>query len=429
MRSPDQGSFIVAPRGGFLSYYPLLMRYLLLISLIPSLLFADVDPATVNPSENAPAPEALVAEVPAPVDPATAPHAVVVPAPVETVPVAVAEIPAPVAANEVAKDAKPSEVNTPTAEAYIPAQPKADAAADKTLVAPTAPAAETVQATPIVEEAPVDVPAVAPAVEAPKTETDASVPAEKLIELHLKPAAGSPVVLSLPESEIKKNTQDAGTFADGKKWFSVEREVTLVGYVDKKAIDKNLDIEKGTIVWTSTDKAEQLTVIDKPSDARLLDVDSMGRVEVKEPRVLYFSEAVTSAVVASAPVAETKPIVIKEAPVAPVATTVTIPASPVPAPEPVVDENTLKRRGVAVDTAPKGNLRSIEGELKKGHSLFGRKLYLVDEYGNFIAKIDKNSPIDWLTFQQYVGQTAVFVGELKETNSGLVLTVRSIRMR
>ena len=226
-------------------------------------------------------------------------------------------------------------------------------------------------------------------------------PTANTVALRLKPSASAPVVLTLPADEVKAGAQDAGIVADGQKWMSVEHAVTLVGYVDKAAIDKDLTVSKGTVVWTATDKAEQLTVVDEPTAAKLLEVDHMGKVEVKEPRVLYYA-APMQVMDVSAPTVS-------------------------PAEQKSLDD-AAKRRGSS-STMVDARLRGIEGVLRKGNPLFGRKLYLYDAQGQQICRIDQNSPIGWLTFSEYVGHTAVFVGELHDNGGDLVLTVHSIRMR
>lgn len=467
---------------------------LLFLALLPSPTFADVDPseAAVAPAP-APTLAAPAATTLAPVvQPSDTPHAVVVMAPAEvSAPVSASTAPA---ANDVAKDAQATQVSAPTAAAYIPAEKTESAVPAKTLPSTTtsAPADKTTVATPAAVEkkdlssenkisaavvdpvvkteatttsiTPTPLPDSAPVV-TPAKETQTAVsliestPSDKtLVALHLKPSLSSPVVLSLPADEIRNAVQEAGTFADGKKWSSIEREVTLTGYVDKAAIEKDLDIRRGSIVWTTPDKTSQLTIVENPAFVRLREMEgTMGKIEAKEPRVLYFTNEETSAPSstsnAAAPKDSANPTAAKDAsasdktddalktealnpskevPFAPTAASASAPEKPLPLPapaEPVVDDNTLRHRGMAVSTAPQGNFRAIEGTLKKGNPLFGRKLYLVDEAGNHIAKIDKNSPIDWLTFQPYIGQTAVFSGELHETDDGLVLTVRSIRLR
>ncbi|NDC83980.1 hypothetical protein EB093_10055, partial [bacterium] len=243
-------------------------------------------------------------------------------------------------------------------------------------------------------EAPVNVKTTPTSKEVAKTALpNVSVPISKTVStaadrigLRLKPSMSSPVVLALSKEEAQASSQDTGIVAEGQKWMSVEHAVTLTGFVEKTAIDKDLSIDRGTIVWSSPDKAEQLTVIDNPASVKLLEVDHMGKVEVIEPRVLYYG-------LPTQPVVETTG------------------AGPTGATaEQKSMDATAKRRGSASDLTD-SHLRSIEGVLRKGNPLLGRKLFINDAHGQRICKIDPNSPIDWLTFNQYVGHVAVFVGE------------------
>lgn len=237
-----------------------------------------------------------------------------------------------------------------------------------------------------------DVEPVAPQV-TPQEALQVAPVAQKSVDLRLKPSTASQVVATAAQSELTA-AQDTGIVADGMKWMSVERPVTLTGFVDKSAIDKNLDIAAGTLVWANEDKTVQLTTIDNPSAARLLEADRMGKVEVKEPRVLYYGVPATTE------------------------------AAPMPAltdvPAPAAERSTKA-------SASHGNLRTIEGTLKK--STFGKRFWLVDSQGQHICRIDNRSPIDPLTLERYVDRTAAFVGVLHDNNGVLVLTVRSIRIR
>lgn len=224
-------------------------------------------------------------------------------------------------------------------------------------------------------------------------------PAAKTFDLHLKPSVSSAVVAKAPESELASSAQDTGLVTDNMRWMSVERPVKLTGFVDKSAINKNLDIAPGTLVWQNEEKTVQLTAVDNPSSARLLEVDRMGKIEVTEPRVLYYG--VPMAVTAPAPVADDTAR---------------------------WQANTSARRGEATSSADSAH-RMIEGTLRKGSVVFGSKLYLVDARGQHICKIDPRSPIATRTLQQYIDRTAVFVGELHEANGTLILSVRSVRMR
>lgn len=249
-----------------------------------------------------------------------------------------------------------------------------------------------VPATPLTDETPVTV------YEAPQmqpTVTAVQIAPAKSFDLHLKPSLSSPTVMKAAENELIADAQETGIVADGLKWMSVERPVKLTGFVDKKAVDKNLDVAPGTIIWTTEAKTAQLSTVDNPADVRLLDVDRMGRVEVKEPRVLYYG----------------------------------LPMAPSPAAAPTVsDAPASSRRGSATETT-NPSYRMLEGTLRKSNPLFGRKYFLEDGQGQRICRIDPNSPIGALTFEQYVDRRAVFVGELHDYNGTLVLTVRSIRMR
>jgi hypothetical protein len=240
------------------------------------------------------------------------------------------------------------------------------------------------------------------------------------VELRLKPASSSPVVLTLPEADLAASSQDAG-YSDGRRWQSVERPVTLTGYVDKAAIDKDLEIAKGAVVWVTPDKTESLTTVDNPEDARLLEVDHMGKVEVKEPRVLYYTTDKAPAV--------TLPVPLNTKTSAPSAADTLAPSPVAPAAPLVNPDNIVQLHSPAMaNDAPHRSFRTIEGVLKKGNPLLGGKLYLVDAHGVYIAKIDRMSPIAKMTIEEYLGETAVYTGELREVNGELVLTVRSIRM-
>lgn len=243
-----------------------------------------------------------------------------------------------------------------------------------------------------------DVEPVAPVVtpqESPKTITEAHIKNSiaPSVELRLKPSLTAPVTYKASVNDFA-DAQDTGIVADGMKWMSVERPVTLTGFVDKSAIDKNLDIAAGTLVWANEDKTVQLTTIDNPSAARLLEADRMGKVEVKEPRVLYYG----------------------------------VPATTEAAPMPALSDTPAPATERQQNMAPShGNLRTIEGTLKK--STFGNRFSLIDSQGQHICRIDPKSPIDPLTLERYEGRTAGFVGVLHDNNGVLVLTVRSIRMR
>ncbi len=235
--------------------------------------------------------------------------------------------------------------------------------------------------------------------EAPKSETAPVIQSarSRSFDLHLKPSLTSPVAMSASENDLVADAQDTGIVEGGLKWMSVERPVTLTGFVDKSAVDKNLDVARGATVWSNEQKSAQLTIVNNPSDVRLLEVDRMGRVEVKEPRVLYYG--------------------------IPMAAVTTDPQ----ATSPDWQSQANRRRGEGVETSTAGR-RMIEGTLRKG-KLFGTKYYLEDGQGQRICRIDPKSPIGMMTFEQYIDRRAVFVGELTESNSELTLSVRSIRMR
>ena len=222
------------------------------------------------------------------------------------------------------------------------------------------------------------------------------------VALHLKPSEQSPVVMSLPLSELVSSSQDTGIVEGGKRWMSIEKPVTLTGFVERNAIDKNLDVAAGTVVWSSAEKTGELTVVDNPASVRLLEVEKMGKVEVKEPRVLYY----------------------------------TVPGQGNVNAAPKTDKNDErwqaqndKRKGEAVSSTKAESERAIEGVMRRGGSLLGRSFYLEDSQGKRICKISKNSPISPLVLDQYIGRSAVFVGTLNENTGELVFTVNAIRLR
>jgi|GEM_PF-2348435 hypothetical protein len=240
-------------------------------------------------------------------------------------------------------------------------------------------------------------PAPAPAAATPAPAPKADLPTVATIELRLKPSLSAPVVLTLPQTDVSPSAQDAGSF-EGKSWKSVEKPVTLTGYVEKSAVDKNLDVAKGATVWSDESKTSQLTVVDEPSAVKVLSVEKLGRVELTEPRVLYYPGA-------DAPLS----------PVTPVAEST--PAQSVPS------------RVSAVPTvAGVDSMTSLEGVLKKGNPLLGARLYLVDVHGNFVANIDPKSPVDRMSMEGYLDKTAAYTGVLKERGGELTLTVRMIRL-
>jgi hypothetical protein len=235
-------------------------------------------------------------------------------------------------------------------------------------------------------------------------------------QLRLKPSISAPVILTLSESELKSSAQDTGIVEGGLRWMSIERPVNLVGYVDKVSVDKDLTINSGAIVWATPEKKSQLTVIDNPAYAQLLEVDQMAKVQVKEPRVLYYGLPISSS-------AATRAQAYSNASSSSASSQST---NTSPADKNL--ENAAKRRGSAVNI-PQSNVRAIQATLRKGNPLLGGKLFLVDQNGHHICNIDPQSPIGAESFKGYIGRSAVFSGVLNETRSGLVLSVRSIRLR
>lgn len=217
----------------------------------------------------------------------------------------------------------------------------------------------------------------------------------QLVQLRLSPSTNSPIIMTVPQASLT-GTQ-TGIAQNGVQWMSVEQNVTLTGWVDKKAINKNLEVKRGTVVWSDENKTEELTTVDDPSAVRVRSVERMGQVQVKESRVLYYSTTQKAQGEWSTNQARR-------------GTTVKSP----------------QERNV---NAQKENVRVIEGTLRQSKGLGGRKMTLVDAQGNFICRIDPNSSVDRSALEQYINRTAAFVGVLTETRTGLVLTVRSVRLR
>lgn len=273
----------------------------------------------------------------------------------------------------------------------------------------TAPVVTAIEA-PANPQAPVATTPAVSMVATPSIQTNApvSIPAADAVELRLQPSLSAPVVLSLSSSEIS-DPASTGPAVDGTEWFSTEREVTLEGFVEKSSIQKDLDITSSAQVWTTADKAALLTTVTNPANVRLLDADNgMGHIQIKEPRVLYFAK--TSAVVAEpTPVVEPSTTVVEVARVSPV--------------EPAAYSRPVASLSVATAT------RSIEGRLEQSSFLTGHAFYLVDQNNAKICSVAKDSAIDRLTMNKYLGKVVVLVGELTEKHNKLTLKVRSIRMR
>ncbi len=257
---------------------------------------------------------------------------------------------------------------------------------------------------------------------APAAQLQTSAAAQRAtVELRLRPELAAPIVASAPESELTPTAISTGVVTDGASWMKVQREATFFGYVEKASISKDLEILPGANVYETPEKGALLLSVEDPARVRLLEVDRMGKVQVKGPTTLYYPVGLSGV--------EKTDVAMEAAPQVEVAAISDASDAQAASMAQPVQQKRVPQYASGTMSPADAKLRTIEGELRKGNPLLGSKLYLVDIHGRLVARIDPNSPIDRMTLQRYLGQKAIFVGEMEDHNGSLYMKVRSVRLQ